>query len=151
MTAIARLYEELYNLAIIDDPLRLWLRGSWDASSDQYALVRIWNGRAPKGYEPRLLTIGEPNEEADAATETFLADGNQAVIRLHLFTELDGRYYVGAIGVEHLHRVFHRKPMELDGFTLIDGVVRYVTANEDPDGKSYHTIAEYRASVAAVA
>lgn len=151
--ALPSIYEELYNLLIVDTDLMEWLRAIWPVSADpeaQYNLVRIWNGRAPKGYEPRLLSIGESRDDDDERARSLEADGYVSMVRLHLFTEKDGAFYSGSVGVQHLCRILNDAPMILDGYTLIDGMVRLVTAQEDPGSATYHTIAEYRGMVAAV-
>lgn len=150
MSALAGIYDEIYNLLIVDAPLMEWLRTIYAPTDPQYPLVRIWNGRAPKGYGPRLITIGESREDEEPAARTHEADGNAPMIRMHLFTEWDGAFLVGAQGIAHLARILNGAPMVLTDYTLIDGLVRGVTAMEDVPSQTYHTVAEYRAVVAAV-
>lgn len=109
-----------------------------------------YNGRAPQDKPMSYVVIGGGSE--DEVEASFDAARNESRELIHIWTpgvdQEGGDGFRTAYRIyDELKRILHRTKLTVEGRLFVRGRLRRVTAMIDPDDKSAHLIAEYRAVI----
>ena len=124
----------------VQDAVLTALRG--DAALRALVGTRIWDTPPGPSSTFPCVTLGEGQTIPQRSLGCF--DAAEHFFRVHVWSREVGYPQCKRIA-EAVHRVLHEAEIAVSGFTLIDMAQENSVFMRDPDGKTSHSVLEFRA------